>query len=1165
MKKLLLFLCCLLGIGLSAYATDEAYYTIKFVKGENSNTYFSTTTSVAEFVAEGGEYLSGVASGQSNSFPHTAEGIRVGSKSGAGNVTFNLSDAGKVKATRIIVNAKGNQTYSHLTVNGLPVKTASKTAGTAIANTDYKDYEFKFPAATEISQLVLTGYARIFITSITVYYEAASNAPQQVTVTPAADQNSLITVDKNSNVVFTSKNASHLKVELASESGANYVDGDTYTHKATKAEIIKVTPLDADRNEYSDLSIIVDVQLNPALVPEAVVITPAPVEDIVTVYKGETVTFSSVNAIWLNVSTQINGVSNGFIEESNTYKYVANDNATIMVTPVDADGNEHTNKTVMVNVNVVARPAASAVTFSPAGGDVDKGTKVTMSSDDNAAKIVYTITTDGTTGAAVEVEGKSTEVTLTASCTITAWAVNGDGVETEKKSATYNVVTSEKTYTILADISHGIPAGEYIIGGVSGKITDKNVTVWVMGDQKSNKSSSYREGVKAVASTGLKENKNVTNTATITTDKKYVVTITPTEGGYTIECGAGNYLYSSTAKNVNVKSEPAVWTLAESSTFDDIKFQTDDIKSPTSVIQLMLNGGSERFCTYASPNTSMNTIQLYCINDGADAELSFEKESATVAVGKTFTQTVTNPNNLTISYASSNTDIATVDATTGEVTGVTVGSTTITATGEGTGFKTGKAKYTINVIDVPADPAYSLGADRTSVTFTSEGADQITVVTYQIDGESTTEIINAASTTVNCNSMAARFEVTGKNAAGETNKAEFNLINELNATTSVAAGDWTLVENIADLKEGAEYIILGHSQGIEVSGDPTQYSVAKGDYLLSKTFTSADKKFTTEEVTLPDDRKTISQADAANAAIFKLKKGTDGFAIYATNMQTKSGVAIAPAYVSPKTDDTEANVILTAEPEYATVSACTDIAIANNSQKQEIVPLTGAAYINFSSTVGEFKYLRYNTQNRIFRCYNAKPATMHNRPVYFYTRATEPAQAKANYTVTLLNNELAATEGVHHHSGELTGLKEGDEVTLKVVGFDGKKAILYNATENDLEQFNNASKAPAKADKEKVIMLPSQTYAMKLNGHSMVYNAKPFENVGELEVEAEFTPFVGATVKTNEGVPTGIEDVEAGAEEGEVEYFNLQGVRVMNPTNGIYIRKYGSKVTKVCL
>lgn len=844
--------------------------------------------------------------------------------------TFNFVPWGTKEKYIVIKSSTDGKTFSTEVATGTINASNTKISGTLSANV--KAIQAAVYDSNEGGNSNQVGLGSIELVTATT--------PQQVTVTPAADPNGLITVDKNSNVVFTSKNASHLKVELA-DGTITYVDGDTYTHKATKAETIQVTPLDADRNEYSDLSIIVEVQLNPALVPEAVVITPAPVEDIVTVYKGETVTFSSVNAIWLNVKTKINGVSNDFIEASNTYKYVANDNASIMVTPVDADGNEHTDKTVKVDVNVVARPAASAVTFSPAGGDVDKGTKVTMSSDDNAAKIVYTITTDDTTGAAVEVEGKSTEVTLTASCTITAWAVNGDGVETEKKSATYNVVTSEKTYTILADISHGIPAGEYIIGGVSGTIKKKNVKVWVMGDQNSD---NYREGERAVASTGLKENKNVTKTATITTDKKYVVTITPTEGGYTIECGAGNYLYSSTAKNVNVKSEPAVWTLAANSTFDDIKFQTGKN-------QLMLNSSSSRFSAYLSSNTSMNAIQLYCINDGADAELSFEKESATVAVGKTFTQTVTNPNNLTISYASSNTDIATVDATTGEVTGVAVGSTTITATGEGTGFKTGKAKYTINVIDVPAAPAYSLGADRTSVTFTSEGADQITVVTYQIDGESTTKIIDAASTTVNCNSMAARFEVTGKNAAGETNKTEFNLINELNAT----------------------------------------------------------------------------------------------------------------------------------------------------------------------------------------------------------------------YTVTLLNNELAATEGVHHHSGELTGLNEGDEVTLKVVGFDSKEAILYNATENDLEQFNNASKAPAKADKEKVIMLPSQTYAMKLNGHSMVYNAKPFENVGKLEVEAEFTPFVGATVKTNEGVPTGIEDVEAGAEEGEVEYFNLQGVRVMNPTNGIYIRKCGSEVTKVCL
>ena len=960
MKKLLLFLSCLLGIGLSAYATDEAYYTIKFVKGKNTSTYFSTKTSVADFVAEGGEYLSGVASGQSNSFPHTAEGIRVGSKSGAGNVTFNLSDAGKVKATRIIVNAKGNnKTSSHLTVNGLPVKTASATAGTAIANTDYKDYEFKFTAATEISQLVLTGYARIFITSITVYYETAPITPTVATPTFSPENGKSINLGETISISSTTEGAK-ISCVVTSPSGKETILRD------------KVSPLTFTPDEIG------------------------------------TWTFSEVYAS---------------AEGMNNSTYAAAYSVLVK------DPNKLTAQVVMANQDWE-------------NNKYGNGKVVKWVSEDKA----YTF---------------ETSATVSVNATYPAYNANDEGLRLYTSSnnvVTVNAPEGYKFVSATATSTAGLYYNDDKTVTASGTAKDLNGDTSFTFSIQTNK-----EAVKAFDFELAIDTSVEIPVPTFTPATGTVFTLPTDDATITINSAEGNTVSFKVEKDGNVVREDA-------------------------------DGN-----TYTFTEVGNYTITAYCYDD--------EMNTSENAV----------------------------------------------------------ATYTVKKLDVPAAPAYSLGADRTSVTFTSEGADQITVVTYQIDGESTTETIDAASTTVNCNSMAARFEVTGKNAAGETNKAEFNLINELNATTSVAAGDWTLVENIADLKEGAEYIILGHSQGIELSGDPTQYTVAKGDYLLSKTFTSADKKFTTEEVTLPDDRKTISQADAANAAIFTLKKGTDGFAIYATNMQTKSGDAIAPAYVSPKTDDTEANVILTAEPEYATVSACTDIATANNSQKQEIVPLTGAAYINFSSTVGSFKYLRYNTQVGIFRCYDAETATMHNRPVYFYTRATEPAQAKANYTVTLLNNELAATEGVHHHSGELTGLNEGDEVTLKVVGFDGKEAILYNATENDLEQFNNASKAPAKADKEKVIMLPSQTYVMKLNGHSMVYNAKPFENVGKFEVEAEFTPFVGATVKTNEGVPTGIEDVEAGAEEGEVEYFNLQGVRVMNPTNGIYIRKYGSEVTKVCL
>lgn len=43
----------------------------------------------------------------------------------------------------------------------------------------------------------------------------------------------------------------------------------------------------------------------------------------------------------------------------------------------------------------------------------------------------------------------------------------------------------------------------------------------------------------------------------------------------------------------------------------------------------------------------------------------------------------------------------------------------------------------------------------------------------------------------------------------------------------------------------------------------------------------------------------------------------------------------------------------------------------------------------------------------------------------------------------------------------------------------------------------------------------------------------------------------------------GISDVTADAADGAVEYFNLQGVRVANPENGVYIRTQGGKATKV--
>lgn len=50
---------------------------------------------------------------------------------------------------------------------------------------------------------------------------------------------------------------------------------------------------------------------------------------------------------------------------------------------------------------------------------------------------------------------------------------------------------------------------------------------------------------------------------------------------------------------------------------------------------------------------------------------------------------------------------------------------------------------------------------------------------------------------------------------------------------------------------------------------------------------------------------------------------------------------------------------------------------------------------------------------------------------------------------------------------------------------------------------------------------------------------------------------------SKQGELSGLENIEAA--EADVEYYNLQGVRVANPTTGIYIRVQGSKATKVSI
>lgn len=70
-------------------------------------------------------------------------------------------------------------------------------------------------------------------------------------------------------------------------------------------------------------------------------------------------------------------------------------------------------------------------------------------------------------------------------------------------------------------------------------------------------------------------------------------------------------------------------------------------------------------------------------------------------------------------------------------------------------------------------------------------------------------------------------------------------------------------------------------------------------------------------------------------------------------------------------------------------------------------------------------------------------------------------------------------------------------------------------------------------------------------------NSFTFKNIGE-------QPFAVLVVEYTQGGSSAITDIAAD-ENAPVEYFNLQGIRVDNPTSGLYIKRQGSKVTKVIM
>ena len=250
--------------------------------------------------------------------------------------------------------------------------------------------------------------------------------------------------------------------------------------------------------------------------------------------------------------------------------------------------------------------------------------------------------------------------------------------------------------------------------------------------------------------------------------------ISGTTGSYTIKSAAGYYIGRTSSSSSTGIDASTSTSCTHAITFSDGNAVISDSGSG-SAMYLRYNSAADqcRF-RYYSKSTSVQAVQLYKLNDPRSAAgiawkksgVAADSDSATMLTGDDTMPTITldNPNSLSVTYSSTATDVATINASTGALTLVGEGSTTISASfadGDAT-YKPATVSYTLTVTDsrtVCATPTFSPAAGSVSADtdVTISSATTGATIYYTIDG--TTPTTSSSHGTVGTPSATVTIDV----------------------------------------------------------------------------------------------------------------------------------------------------------------------------------------------------------------------------------------------------------------------------------------------------------------------------------------------------------------------------------------------------------------------
>ena len=251
--------------------------------------------------------------------------------------------------------------------------------------------------------------------------------------------------------------------------------------------------------------------------------------------------------------------------------------------------------------------------------------------------------------------------------------------------------------------------------------------------------SDHADIVSVIDSSTIKALKvgSATITATVTAEDKTVQTLGSVQ--ITVQSGVSAITPDTSSIEIdadNAKTASLSVTLTGAASGDVLTVRSSDESVVTVPASVDASTGSCSV-TLTAVKTGTAAVTLSCgtataqvavtVKATKDHTVTFEKQKLTVEKGKTATNTAKATTGDTLTYASSNTAVATVDASSGTVTGVAAGTATITATVKNAyDVIVETASYTVEVAD-----AYKIELSAAPSSLTAGSASTVSATVYQ--------------------------------------------------------------------------------------------------------------------------------------------------------------------------------------------------------------------------------------------------------------------------------------------------------------------------------------------------------------------------------------------------------------------------------------------------